>query len=77
MTPGKIEGATVNLGAPRDWSVEQRGACDPLWIRERDGTMESAWYPSDEEKRLIAEGRPVVLSVWGTGHPPVSLNVNQ
>lgn len=78
MQPGKIDGATRALGAPPDWDPTRDGECDTLEIRDVDSTpprMESAWYPSDEEKRLIMEGKPVVLTVWGLTHPPVSVNV--
>jgi len=75
MTPGRIQFATRALGAPANWNPEKQGECDSLQIRDRDGTMESAWYPTPDELAAIMAGRPVILTVWGTGHPPVSLNV--
>lgn len=78
MKPGRITGASVALGKPRGWDEEKEGPCDALWVRDRnggdDGQLESAWFPTDEEKAAIAAGRPVILTVWGRGHPPVSLN---
>jgi len=75
MKPGPIQFATRALGAPEGWDREKHGDCDVLEVRDRDGQMDSAWYPTDEEKAAIAAGRPVILTVWGSGHPPVSVNV--
>lgn len=80
MNPGKIRGATRTLGAPIDWDPAKGVECVALDIRdmaEPDGSryMQSTWYPTDEEKRLIAEGQPIRLTVWGVGHPPVGLDV--
>lgn len=74
MTPGEIKGANTALGAPKNWDAETQGECAVLKVRTGAGIMESAWYPSDEEKVAIAAGRPVILTVWGATHPPVSLN---
>lgn len=74
MKPGKIDGANFNLSKPQDWQ-DKLGDCGDLWVRvdnERQ-TMTSAWYPTEEEKAAIARGAPIVLSVWGAGHPPVAL----
>lgn len=75
MNPGRMLFMTRALGAPADWDSEKQGECEVLEIRDRDGVMESAWYPTDQEKAAIATGRPVILTVWGSTHPPVSLNV--
>lgn len=81
MTPGKIEGATATLGAPDGWDAGKFGECEPLQVREAEcpetGSYgwQSAWYPNEEEKAAIAAGAPVVLTVWGKGHPPVGLHV--
>jgi hypothetical protein len=79
MTPGKIDGATRTLGAPVNWNAERDGECRPLEIRDSAVPglefMESAWYPTDEEKAAIAAGRPVILTVFSTRHPPVAVTV--
>lgn len=75
MKPGPIQFATRALGAPEGWDRAKHGDCDVLEIRDRNGTMESAWFPTDEEKAAIAAGRPVILTVWGSAHPPVAVNV--
>jgi hypothetical protein len=75
MTPGEIPFATRALGAPAGWDGHRHGDCQVLPIRDRDGYMQSAWYPTEEEIALLVLGKPVVLTVWGTSHPPVSVNV--
>lgn len=79
MNPGQIVGATRVLGPPADWDAKKNGECDSLYIRHvRIGThdcIESAWVPTEEERTLIAQGRPIILTVWGKVHPPVSINV--
>lgn len=76
MTPGEIRFATRALGAPPDWDPRQ-GECATLPIRDRDGTMQSAWYPTVEEIALMIAGGPVILSVWGSSHPPVAITVEE
>lgn len=78
MTPGNIKNATRALGAPEKWDVERDGECNVLYVREVMGgppMMQSAWYPTPEELERIARGEPIILTVWGRGHPPVSVDV--
>lgn len=75
MKPGKIEGATAVLQPPAGWNSVEAGECDVLEIREDGKLMSSAWYPSPEEIAAIVAGQPVILTVYGNGHPPVSVNV--
>lgn len=75
MMPGEIRFATRALGAPADWDAEKQGECMTLPIRDRDGTMQSAWYPSEEEIAALILGKPVILTIWGSAHPPVSVGV--
>lgn len=79
MIIGRINGATRVLGKPSNWDEEHPDqTCGALAIAdippERGGPqMVSAWFPTPDELRLMQEGQPVYLSVWGTVHPPVSL----
>jgi len=36
----------------------------------------SYWKPTPLQVRLLLQGKPVFLSVWGTTHPPVSVGVD-
>lgn len=79
MQPGKIDGATRSLGAPPDWDAHAHGECAALWIRDAVlndvNVLQSAWTPSDEERRAIAAGAPIIFTVWSPSHPPVSIDV--
>lgn len=76
MRPGDIEGATTRLSRPESWDETRDGTCDDLAVRMTTaGTIESAWYPTPEEIDAMSKGSPVILTVWGHLHPPVSLNV--
>lgn len=35
--------------------------------------FETRWHPDLGEQRAVANGAPVILRVWGDGHPPVSV----
>ena len=79
MLVGKINGATRNLGAPRDWDKTKDGPCGGLPIRDEPTTaghgMTSAWQPTPEELARLAAGASIHLTVLGTVHPPVSMSV--
>jgi hypothetical protein len=84
MNPGKIDGATRALGAPAGWDKDQQMGveCEVLQVRDimfgdRIGYMQSAWYPTHQEKQAIAQGKPITLTVWGGSHPPVSVNIEE
>lgn len=38
--------------------------------------LETTWRPDPGEQRALANGAPIVLRVWGKGHPPVSVGVS-
>ena len=77
MIPGRIQGGTGVLGAPRDWDEGRDGPCAGLAVRvELNGgvpSMVSAWLPTPEEIAAIVAGAPVYLRVLGQGHPPVAV----
>lgn len=75
MTPGTIKGATTTLGQPETWDEAEHGRCAALAVRQGEYTLESAWVPNEAEKAAIAAGAPVILTIWGMAHPPVSVNV--
>jgi len=37
--------------------------------------MQTAWEPTPAEIDAIVAGQPIILTVLGTSHPPVSLSV--
>lgn len=76
MNIGKIDGATRELGKPPNWDQATQGPCLALPVRDDGPIMQSAWYPSPEEIEAMQRGCPVILTVWGRGHPPVNVGVS-
>jgi hypothetical protein len=37
--------------------------------------LSSTWVPTDEERERIANGENIELLVWGSGHPPVAMEI--
>lgn len=66
------------LGAPHGWNQDQV-SCNALPVtlkQEQTGMRQvSYWQPSEAEKKAIADGALVELSVYGAAHPPVWINV--
>lgn len=79
MIPKRIEGATRYLGAPLGWQPDDDGDCAHLAIKQEFNPprMSSAWEPTPDELARIAAGAHVVLTVAGSGHPPVMLSVGE
>lgn len=79
MLMSRIEGATRELGKPKDWPEDK--PCMTLPIRDvlvgGEPCMLSAWQPDPVELKRLANGASVYLWVYGTGHPPVSVTVGQ
>lgn len=74
MLPKAIEGTTRRIGKSQGFL----GLC----IRDMelaDGTpvMVSAWEPTPAELAALNAGQPIYLWIWGTGHPPVMLTVDE
>lgn len=80
MRPLRIQGFTRYLGKPLGWTPEQ-GECGNLAIRDEMTTagpaMGSAWELLPPEIEAIKAGAPVILWVYGTGHPPVWLQIGE
>lgn len=66
------------LGAPPDWDQKEM-ICDTLpvtlgWV-EGHKVIHSFWLPDPQEMAKLLAGQPVMLTVFGEQHPPVSLGV--
>lgn len=76
-----IEGHTRELGAPPNWNPETSGPCVGLPIRDEVlgsmPVMVSRWQPTPEEISAIMSGAGIYLTVCGTSHPPVMLDVRR
>ncbi len=67
-----IEGTTRRIGKSQGY----RGLCVRDFVYG-DGTpaMQTAWEPTPAEIAMIASGQPIILTILGTGHPPVLIEV--
>jgi hypothetical protein len=61
----KLEGGTEENDLPVERYIEEDGSV----------LLASVWELTDEERKWIAEGGRIRLTVWGTGHPPVAFHV--
>lgn len=77
MKPHNSPSTTRILGAPVDWNIEKMGECAGLPIIDSNGVMYSFWNLSLKERILLLFGWPILLSVVGTNHPPVAINVGE
>jgi hypothetical protein len=66
------------LGAPAGWD-QQALPCNALPVTfqsdETGPCFTSFWQPSDAEKKAIADGALVKLSIFNSTHPPVWIGV--
>lgn len=46
----------------------------PVHFNRINGHMMSIWYPSDEDREIIAKGGAIALFVYGGQHPPVFIS---
>lgn len=67
-----IEGTTRRIGKSQGY----RGLCVKDFAYD-DGTpaMQTAWEPTPSEIARIVAGQPIILTLLGTGHPPVLIEV--
>lgn len=66
--------ANLTYGKPAEMTDEE---CGSLRVHKYEGGAISRWLPTEEEKKAIAEGKPIWLYVIGGGHPPVALTTER
>lgn len=75
MKPIRTPTTNTVLGQPADWDAAQNGVCEGLPIAVgHHGTMFSYWRPDWREILDIVGGRPIRLGVFGSAHPPVTID---
>ena len=69
-----IEGTTRRIGKSQGYN----GLCVKDFTCD-DGTpaMQTAWQPTPSEIERIVAGQPIILTLLGTGHPPVLIEVRE
>lgn len=81
MKPTVTRGATHNFQAPANWVPDSDGQCGDLQVRaetfgERNIVeLFSTWKPSDEERKLIAEGGVIEIGICSATQPVMQANV--
>lgn len=77
MNPIKHHTNNHSFSAPPDWNLST--PCETLGVtvvQEGDAiTLNSFWQPDEVERQKIAEGKPVILTIYGRNHPAVSVGV--
>lgn len=53
-----------------------------LWVERTiaengDPVIISTWELNEEEKKAVVDGKRIQLIVWGTGHPPVAMRLEE
>jgi hypothetical protein len=90
MEIGRIQGATRVLGKSQGYyglpirdEAKNLGDLPHMLLTLRDTpvdgpntpTMVTAWLPSPDELAALAAGAPILVSLVGTGHPPIMVSV--
>jgi hypothetical protein len=67
-----IEGTTRRIGKSQGY----RGLCVKDFVYEGGvPAMQTAWEATPDEMARILAGRPIILTILGSAHPPVSVEV--
>lgn len=81
MIPAEQRPFTRFVCPDRDWPLEAQEAAGHLQLRDIDGPlgpmMQTLWEPTPDEIARINAGAKVVLTVLGTAHPHVALDVER
>jgi hypothetical protein len=80
MKSMRITGHNNVLKKPDDWDAAKFGECVDLHVkafRTEEGLaqLQSTWLPSPQELALLQAGCPIILTIIGTQHPPVRVEV--
>lgn len=74
MMPLAIEGTTRRIGKAQGYL----GLCVRDFSFDPDTpAMMTAWQPTPDEAARIAAGAPIYLTLLGSAHPPVLLQVGE
>jgi hypothetical protein len=74
MQPIDFPEANRTFTRPEGMTDEE---CGPLRVCDTGEALQSVWQPDEADRAALAAGAPVVLSIFGRGHPVVSLGVVQ
>lgn len=82
MKAVRTDATNINLTLPGGTSANDLPA-ERCYFRDPNDTVdrpddlgfETTWLPDEREREAVGAGAPILLRVWGAGHPPVSLVV--
>jgi hypothetical protein len=82
MKPGKFidDNGSVRIyeaGTPAELHVIHYAVEEPGSNVDGAEAMLTHWYPSEDEIRRLIDGKPVALSIVGTSHPWVKVEVSE
>lgn len=76
MNPTNFEGANSVLKSPEGWPEDEHGECLDLPVFTDGTRCVSVWVPTDEERKVLAEGGVVAVTVFsGASQPPIAVGV--
>lgn len=77
MIVGRIRGTTRVIGKSQGYiGLPLRDVLLHDTVNGPDTpAMQTAWEPTPAEIAAITEGKPIILTILGTAHPPVSIHV--
>lgn len=79
MHIGRIEGHTRIIGKSQGYiGLPLRDVVENCSVGgEGTPAMQTAWLPTPEEIEAINAGAPIILTIVGTGHPPVRMETGE
>lgn len=78
MLINAIEGATRRIGKAQGYlGLPVRDFLFPEGMSEGTPAMKTSWQPTPQEINAIVQGAPIYLTLLGTAHPPVLLEVGK
>ena len=78
MRPIEFEASNIVFGKPESMTDEQCFSIEAYKGIDDNGFtyINTVWMPSKEDIEAINAGRPIILSIYGEGMPPVNLFTN-
>jgi hypothetical protein len=79
MQIGRISGCTRTIGKSQGYlGLPLRDVVLDCSVGgDETPAMQTAWFPTPDELAAINAGAPIILTVIGTGHPPVMLGAGE
>ena len=75
MRPIDFPESNITFSKPSDMTDEQCSSISAYTGKDQNGIpyINTVWMPNKEDIEAINAGRPIILSITGSGMPPVSI----